>query len=94
VLTFYQERIANEGYLRTATEQRSIEALARLVGYKPRPGVAASVFLALTLEQSTQVEIPSGTRAQSVPNPGEKPEVFETSDALQALTEWGQLPVR
>ena len=24
VLTFYQERIANEGYLRTATERRSI----------------------------------------------------------------------
>ena len=24
VLTFYQERIANEGYLRTATERRSV----------------------------------------------------------------------
>ena len=46
VLTFYQERIANEGYLRTATERLSIVELARLVGYKPRPGVAASVFLA------------------------------------------------
>src|SRR5215471_9658102 len=32
VLTFYQERIANEGYLRTATERRSILELARLVG--------------------------------------------------------------
>ena len=39
VLTFYQERIANEGYLRTATERRSILELARLVGYKLRPGV-------------------------------------------------------
>ncbi len=29
VLTFYQERIANEGYLRTATERRSILELAR-----------------------------------------------------------------
>ena len=28
VLTFYQERIANEGYLRTATERRSIRELA------------------------------------------------------------------
>ena len=29
VLTFYQERIANEGYLRTATERRSVLELAR-----------------------------------------------------------------
>ena len=38
VLCFYQERIANEGYLRTATERRSVLELARLVGYRPRPG--------------------------------------------------------
>ena len=43
VLTFYQERIANEGYLRTATERRSVLNLARLIGYTLRPGVAASV---------------------------------------------------
>src|SRR5262249_11150913 len=29
VLTFYQERIANEGFLRTATERRSVLELAR-----------------------------------------------------------------
>lgn len=51
VLTFYQERIANEGYLRTATERRSILELARLVGYSLRPGVASSVYLAYELEQ-------------------------------------------
>src|SRR5262249_13589115 len=43
VLTFYQERIANEGFLRTATERRSILELARLIGYTLRPGVAATV---------------------------------------------------
>lgn len=41
VLTFYQERIANEGYLPTAVERRSIVELAKLIGYRPRPGVAA-----------------------------------------------------
>ena len=60
VLTFYQEQIANEGYLRTARERRSILELARLVGYKLRPGVSASVFLAFDLEKgydlSTEVE--------------------------------------
>src|SRR5262245_45214055 len=46
VLTFYQERIANEGFLRTATERRSVLELARAIGYELRPGVAASAFLA------------------------------------------------
>ena len=36
VLTFYQQRIANEAYLRTATERRSVLELARLVGYTLR----------------------------------------------------------
>ena len=42
ILTFYQERIANEGFLRTATERMSVLELARSVGYELRAGVAAS----------------------------------------------------
>src|ERR1035441_4575129 len=49
VLTFYQERIANEGYLRTATERRSVLELAREIGYELKPGVAASADLAFTV---------------------------------------------
>ncbi len=94
VLTFYQERLANEGYLRTATERRSILELARLVGYQLRPGVAASVYLAFTLDKDYQVEIPTGTRAQSLPAPGELPQPFETSEPLEARAEWNTLPVR
>ncbi len=53
VLTFYQERITNEGYLRTATERRSILELARLVGYALRPGVAASKRAVPLIETQT-----------------------------------------
>lgn len=85
VLTFYGERVLNEGYLRTATEAFSVEALARLVGYAPRPGLAASLHLAYTLETGHEdVLIPAGSRSQSVPAPGELPQTFETSDALLA----------
>lgn len=96
VLTFYQERIANEGYLRTATERRSILELAKLVGYKLRPGVASSVFLAYTLDdtQAEPVEIPTGARSQSIPNPGELAQSFETSEPLLARREWNNLQVR
>ena len=94
VLTFYQERIANEGYLRTATERRSVLELARLVGYRLRPGVAASVFLAYTLEKDQIVEMAPGNRVQSLPGPGELPQSFETSDKLEARSKWNQLKPR
>jgi predicted phage baseplate assembly protein len=94
VLTFYQERIANEGFLRTAVQRRSILELARLVGYRLRPGVASSVFLAFDLENEAEVEVPAGTRVQSIPNPGELPQPFETSEALTAQAAWNDLTPR
>jgi predicted phage baseplate assembly protein len=102
VLTFYQERIANEGYLRTATERRSILELARLVGYSLRPGVASTVYLAYTIDQDRTVDppkemqtgIPAGARAQSVPGPGELPQSFETAESLDANSAWNNLQVR
>ncbi|HEV2830115.1 MAG TPA: putative baseplate assembly protein [Pyrinomonadaceae bacterium] len=95
VLTFYQERIANEGYLRTATERRSIIELARLVGYKLRPGVAASVYLALTIEKNEKVVVePFQVRAQSVPGPGELPQSFENVEEFEARGTWNKLVPR
>jgi predicted phage baseplate assembly protein len=49
VLTFYQERIVNESFLRTATERLSILELARLVGYELAPGISAGTWIAFTL---------------------------------------------
>jgi hypothetical protein len=89
ILTFYQERFANEAFIRTAVDQRSTIELARLVGYVPSPGVAASAVLAFTLSDAPgspdNVRIPAGTRVQSVPGPGEKPQMFETSADLTAM---------
>ena len=94
VLTFYQERIANEGFLRTATERRSVLELARLVGYKLRPGISASVYLAFTVTAGFDGIIPSGTRAQSIPGVGQKPQFFETSEDLPAQDVWNNLKPR
>ncbi|TPG11062.1 putative baseplate assembly protein [Rhodanobacter glycinis] len=95
VLSFYQERIANEGYLRTATERRSVLELARLVDYRLRPGVAASVYLAYTVEKdSPPVTIGAGARAQSIPAPGEQMQTFETAEPLDARYEWNALKPR
>ncbi|MFI5456620.1 MAG: putative baseplate assembly protein [Isosphaerales bacterium] len=94
VLTFYEERIANEGYLATATERRSILELGRLVGYKPRPGVSASVYLAFTVATGFNGTIPAGTRAQSIPGTGETAQFFESSVDLTARDTWNNLQPR
>lgn len=89
IITFYQERLANEAFLRTAVDQRSVFELARLIGYVPSPGVAASTVLAFTLASAAgspdNVTIPAGTRVQSIPGPGQMPQVFETSSDLTAV---------
>ena len=95
VITFYQERIANEGYLGTATERYSVLELARLVDYRVRPGVSASVYFAYTVEQgSAPVTIPAGSKAQTVPAPGEQMQAFETAEPLDARYEWNALKPR
>ncbi|GAX45670.1 hypothetical protein NIES4075_66910 [Tolypothrix sp. NIES-4075] len=98
VLTFYQERIANESYLRTATERFSLLQLARLIGYQLRPGVAASTYLAFTLEDAPGVPkivtIDVGLKVQSVPGKDETPQTFETVEKITARTEWNAIKPR
>jgi predicted phage baseplate assembly protein len=98
VLTFYSERIANESYLRTATERRSVLELARAIGYELDPGVAASAPLAFTLEDAPGAPLATvvepGTKVQSVPKPGELPQIFETVETLDARAEWNALRPR
>jgi hypothetical protein len=94
VLTFYQERIANEGYLATATERRSLLELARLIGYRLRPGVSASVKLAFTVSTGFNGTLPAGTRAQSIPGTGQTAQFFETSAPLVARDVWNALAPR
>ncbi|MFB7825074.1 putative baseplate assembly protein [Streptomyces hydrogenans] len=94
VLTFYQERIANEGFLRTATEQESLTRLGRLVGHRPRPALAATAHLAYTLDPGTSCVVPAGSQVRSEPEPGGLPTVFETTGDLTARAEWSTLPVR
>ena len=98
VLTFYQERIANESYLRTATERLSLLELSREIGYVPRPAVASSTALAFTLDTSpgapSPITIAVGVKVQSVPGPGETPHVFETIAAIEARREWSAIRPR
>lgn len=98
VLTFYTERIANEHYLGTATERRSVAELAALIGYRLKPGVAAQTWLAFTLETApgapAESTIPARTRVQTLPGPGELPQTFETIEDLVAVAAWNRPQLR
>ncbi|MEU1179162.1 putative baseplate assembly protein [Streptomyces sp. NPDC005820] len=94
LLGFHTERVANEGYLRTATRADSLPLFGRLVGHTPRPGVGAGVYLAYQVDRDRAVTIPAGSRAQSVPGTGQEPQSFETVEDLAARAAWNDLKVR
>ena len=109
VLTFYDERAINEFFLRTATDPTSLLELSRLVGYRPRPGLAASTYFAYTIADAAppadgltdargrapdSVPIPTGAKAQNTPPPGALPRTFETTAPLDARLSANALTVR
>lgn len=87
ILTFYQERIANETFLRTARLRASVLHLARMIGYELGPGSAATAYVSFTAEKGMQVRVPVGLRVQSVPEQDEKPQKYETLEAV-TVRDW------
>lgn len=110
VLSFYQERLVNESYLRTAGERLSLNELARLIGYHLRPGVAAETYLAFTLDDAPlqslsddpqqvsgvpdKTTLQAGIKVQSIAEPDEKPQIFETVESIEARPAWNVLKPR
>jgi len=86
ILTFYTERIANESYLRTATELVSVGELAKLIGYKLRPGLAASAALSFTLDTPPPVPPGPGSPAGSASPPSGSPATIALAAGAQAQT--------
>ncbi|KUL25600.1 putative baseplate assembly protein [Actinoplanes awajinensis] len=61
ILTYYQDRIAAESYLATATEPQSLRHLLRLIGYEPTPAQPASADLTLLCaDRAGALHVPSG----------------------------------
>lgn len=95
VLSFYSDRVANEAYLRTAVDPRSLSELAHTVGYVPGRGRASATWLAFTLEDASgaprEVPIPVGTKVASLPAPDEVPQDYETTAHLDAQPGWNAI---
>ncbi len=80
VVLYYQDRLANESYLHTAVERRSVINHLRLIGYELSPAQPASCSLDLLFEapqsgESPEIVIESGTQFSSTG--GQDAQIFE-----------------
>lgn len=86
ILTLYDERIANESYLRTATQADSLANLVALLGFQPAPGVAATGQVAALRGKSRPHEplvVPAGMPIGSTASAGVPAQVFEVTAAAE-----------
>ncbi len=93
ILTFYQERIANEAFLGTATQRVSAVRLAELIGHRANPGAAAHALIAFTVDTDRVLDLPVGFRVGAKPGPGGPPPVFELSTAATAFGSNSAIPL-
>lgn len=77
ILTFYNERIANQAYLRTADRPESVGRLIRVLGYRPRPAIGARGVLAAITAAGKSGVLPKGQKFQNKPGPGQQAQTFE-----------------
>jgi len=92
IITFYNERAANEAYLRTAVLPESVDRLVRLLGYRARPGIGAvGVVAAISRKAMDPLAITAPAGISSTPGPGVPPQTFEA--AAQQFAGPSQLPV-
>src|SRR5262249_19064399 len=77
----------------TAQQPESLRRLARLLDYRPRPGVAALADLAFTLNAGKTAQIPVGLRVQSVPAQNQQPHTYETLQSITADARFNRLRI-
>src|SRR5271165_5077559 len=86
ILTFYNERIANNSYLQTAAAQpgpQNAAGLARLLGYRTAPAITATGFIAAIRSASARdgkLAIPAGLQVTSTPTAEAPAQLFEVTD--------------
>lgn len=97
VVSFYDETIAHESYLRTARLSPSVRKLVGLLGYRPRPAVAARARLAVKADGRQPVVLPAGLAFRSSAFGAEPPQVYELDADTKVhplLNGWGLVPTR
>ena len=75
----YAELTAGEAYLPTAQDWTDLRRVAALVGFKPRPPIAAQGWVMAELDKGADPLVPGGTRVQAPAKPGRAAQTFEVA---------------
>jgi hypothetical protein len=84
IVAFADETICHECYLRTARLDGSLRRLVGLLGYRPRPAVAATADVSFRVTGRNPVTVPVGTALRSGAVGEHPPQVFELAEELVA----------
>ncbi len=94
ILSYYQDRVANEAFLPTATQRRSVTQLLRLIGYQIDPGLAASAVI--HVDVSTDLDVGADRlpfQVRTAGRPGEADVRFEVTHPFSARVINNQIPL-
>lgn len=95
VLSFYQGRHLDEGFLDSAKEDRSIFEIARMLGVRRRPAMSAesycSMFAVDIPGDGLPMVVPAQLPVQSVPIKGGLPQIFESTESILVHPDWNEM---
>ncbi|MFN3614121.1 MAG: baseplate J/gp47 family protein, partial [Rubrimonas sp.] len=99
VLAWTIRRLHLDGGLATTEDRAALASLVGLLGYAPRPALAASTLLAFAVEETPgapeRATVKAGLRVATVPAQGEMPVSFEVDLPIEARRAWNALsPLR
>lgn len=87
--SYYQDRVAREAHLETATQRRSVRRHARLVDYSMHDGMAPSTWLTAFAKQNGS--LPAGTEVRAEDSGDTL--VYEIGNGLKDIAEERSFPV-
>jgi len=87
----YAELTAGEAYLATAADWTDLRRLGALVGYRPRPRIAAQGWVQAEIDTGASPVVPAGTRVQSPGTPARPAQNFEVIEDTQLRADWANL---
>src|ERR1035438_615415 len=96
ILSYYQDRIANEAFLSTAQQRRSVIEHLRLIGYEMAPAAPASAAISIIVgnNQNQTIEIRQGDQFATATTPDRSSVTFEYTGDKPLVIDLSTLPDR
>lgn len=93
-LSYMQDRVANEAFLSSATQRRSVAGHLALIGYEMDQGAAAHTWLRFTVSAEVTLSADSPVSVGNTPSSANEPVlIFETMSGARLLPAHNDMPL-